>query len=203
MRTGPITAALLCLGAFCAAGAPPRQPMPTAYYEGQAVNVTFEPAAKGQRTLDYGPWQLGISSRNEHPRDHRLNLYVVIPGSQHHSEGWDDYDHNMIVNAVPQSDEPVEWDVYWVLVLDPHLQMDLRSERDLLLLAQDRFLPGDLFEFNDIPGRAVLRDYLHISNVPGLVQFRQKDGSLPRLVMLPAGGVARMRVEIPPSTAAK
>lgn len=177
--------------------------MPTAYYEGQAVSVTFEPAAKGQRTLDYGPWQLGISSRDEHPRDHRLNLYVVIPGNQHHSEGWDDYDHNMIVNAVPEAAEPVEWDVYWVLVLDPHLQVDLRSERDLLLIAQDRFTPGDLFEFDDIPGRAVLRDYLHISNVQGLAQFRQKDGSLPRILVVPAGGVARMRVEIPANAAAK
>ncbi len=202
MRTGPITAVLLCVGALCAAAAPPRHPMATAYYEGQAVNVTFEPVARGQHTLNYGPWQLGISTRDEHPRDRRLNLYVVVPGSQHHSEGWDEYDHNMIVNAVPQSDEAVEWDVYWVLVLDPHLQEDLRGERYVLLLAQDRFLPGDLFEFNDIPARAVLRDYLHITNVQGLAQFRQKDGSLPRLLVLPAGGVARMRVEMPASAAA-
>ncbi len=203
MRTGPITAALLCAGVLCVAATPPRPPMPTAYYEGQVVNITFEPAARGQRTLDYGPWQLGISSRNERPRDRRLNLYVVIPGSQHHREGWDDYDHNMIVNAVPVGNEAVEWDVYWVLVLDPQVQVDLRSERELLLLAQDRFTPGDLFEFNDIPARAVLRDYLHISTIPGLAQFRQKDGSLPRLLVLPARGVARMRVEPPASTATK
>ena len=177
--------------------------MPTAYYEGQPVQIAFEPAAKGQRTLDYGPWQLGISSRNERPRDHRLNLYVVIPGAQHHTEGWDEYDHNMIVNAVPESEDAVEWDVYWVLVLDPHLRTDLRSERDLLLIAQDHFTPGDLFEFDDIPARAVLRDYLHISGIAGLAQFRQKDGSLPRILVLPAGGVARMRIESSGSAARK
>jgi hypothetical protein len=202
MRTGPITAALVLAGTLCAAATPPRQPMPTAYFEGQAVNITFERPAKGQRTLDFGPWQLGISTRNERPRDHRLNLYVVIPGTQHHTEGWDDYDHNMIVNAVPESEDPVEWDVYWVLVLDPHLRVDVRSERDLLLMAQDRFTPGDLFDFDDIPSRAVLRDYLHIDTVRGLEQFRQKDGSLPRLLVLPAGGVARIRVE-PPASAAR
>ncbi len=203
MRTGPITAALLCAGAMCALAAPPRHSMPTAYYDGQTVNITFEPAERGERTLDYGPWQLGISTRNERPRDRRLNLYVVIPGSQHHTEGWDDYDHNMIVNAVPEGAEAVEWDVYWVVVLDPHLQADLRRERDLLLIAQDRFMPGDLFEFSDIPGHAVLRDYLHVSDVQGLAQFRQKDGSLPRILVVPAGGVARMRVEPPASSAAR
>ena len=201
MRTGPITAALLCAGALCAAVPSPMHTMATAYYEGQAVNVSFEPAAKGQRTLDYGPWQLGISTRDQRPRDRRLNLYVVIPGTQHHSDGWDEYDHNMIVNAVPESEEPVEWDVYWVLVLDPHLRTDLRSERELLLLAQDHFTPGDLFEFDDIPARAVLRDYLHVRNLSELAQFRQKDGRLPRILLLPAGGVARMRVEPPPAAA--
>ncbi len=194
MRSGPITA-LVCAGALWAAGAPPRQSMPSAYFEGQVVNITFERPARGQHTLDFGPWQLGIRTRNERPRDRRLNLYVVVPGTQHHAEGWENYDHNMIVNAVPQSDEPVEWDVYWVLVLDPHLQQDLRSERDLLLLAQDRFLPGDLLEFDDIPSRAVLRDYLHISTLPELAPFRQKDGSLPRILVMPAGGVAHIRVE--------
>ena len=203
MRTGPITAALLCAGALCALAAPPRPPMPTAYFEGQVVSITFERPAKGQRTLDFGPWQLGISSRNERPRDRRLNLYVVIPGAQHHIEGWDEYDHNMIVNAVPENDDAVEWDVYWVLVLDPHLRQDLRSERDLLLAAQERFTPGDLFEFDDIPSHTVLREYLHIDALPGLARFRQKDGSVPRLLMLPAGGVARIRVESPSATAAK
>ena len=177
--------------------------MPTAFFEGQVVSMTFEPAAKGQRTLDFGPWQLGMSTRNERPRDRRLNLYVVVPGTQHHTEGWDEYDHNMIVNAVPQGDEAVEWDVYWVLVLDPHLRADFRSERDLLLVAQDRFVPGDLFEFDDIPAHAVLHDYLHLSTLPELATYRQKDGSLPRILLLPAGGVARIRVEEPAGAAAK
>ena len=202
MRTGPITA-LVCAGALCVAAGPPRQPMPSAYFEGQVVNLTFERPARGQRTLDFGPWQLGISTRNERPRDRRLNLYVVVPGTQHHAEGWEGYDHNMIVNAVPESDGPMEWDVYWVLVLDPHLRQDLRSERELLLLAQGHFLPGDLFEFDDIPARAVLHDHLHIDTLPGLSPFRHKDGSLPRIVVMPAGGVARIRVESPAAVPGK
>ena len=198
-----MTAVLLCAGALCAAAPAPRHPMPTAYYEGQAVSVTFEPAAKGQRTLDYGPWQLGISSRDEHPRDHRLNLYVVIPGNQHHSEGWDDYDHNMIVNAVPEAAEPVEWDVYWVLVLDPHLQVDLRSERDLLLIAQDRFTPGDLFEFDDIPADAFLRTFLKADSLADLAQYRRKRYALPRILIVPAGfAVTATSPAAPPETTA-
>lgn len=198
-----MTAALVCAGVLCAAAAPPRQPMATAYFEGNVVSVAFERPAKGQRTLDLGPWQLGITTRNERPRDHRLNLYVVIPGSQHRSDGWEDFDHNMIINAVPVTEDAVEWDVYWVLVLDPHWTEDLRNERDLLLRAQDHFTPGDLLEFDDIPAHAVLREYLHIDELPDLARFRQKDGSLPRLLVLPAGGVARMRVETAAKAAAK
>lgn len=201
MRTAPITATLLCAGALCAAAPPPRPAMATAYFNGQGVNVTFERPARG-RTLNFGPWQLGASTRNERPRDRRLNLYVVVPGTQYHADGWEGYDQNLIVNSVPESGEPVEWDVYWVLVIDPHLHQDLRSERELLLDAQDRFLPGDLFEFSDIPARAVLRDSLHIDSLSGLERFRQKDGSLPRILVLPAGGVARMKVEPPAAAAA-
>ena len=196
MRTGSITATVLCAAALWAA-APPPQAMPTAYFEGQVVSIELERPARGQRALQLGPWQLGISTSNERPRDRRLNLYVVVPGAQHHAEGWDSYDHNMIVNAVPESPEPVEWDVYWVLVLDPHLRQDFRSERDLLLAAQGRFLPGDLFEFDDIPANAVLRDQLRIDSLAGLERFRQKDGTLPRILVLPAEGVARIRVASP------
>ncbi len=202
MKTASITATLLCAGALCAAAPPPRPAMPAAYFEGQVVSISFQRPARGQRVLDFGPWQLGISTRNERPRDRRLNLYVVVPGTQHHADGWEGYDHNMIVNAVPDSDQPVEWDVYWVLVLDPDLREDLRSERELLVTAQERFLPGDLLEFGDIPSSVVLRNYLHIDSLPGLEQFRQKDGTLPRILLLPAGGVAHMTIESPPSAAA-
>ena len=49
----------------------------------------------------------------------------------------------------------------------------------------------------------VLRDYLHISTLPELAPFRQKDGSLPRILVLPADCVVRMKVEeeaAPPPT---
>lgn len=203
MRTAPITAALLCAGALCAAPAPRRPALPTAYFEGQVVSITLEPPARGHRVLGFGPWQLGNASRNDRPRDRRLNLYVVVPGEQHHADGWDAYDLNLIVNAVPETEEPVEWDVYWVLVLDPNLHEDLRSERDLLVTAQEHFLPGDLLEFNDIPARAVLRDELHVDSLAGLAPYRQKDGTLPRILVLPAGGVARMSVSTPAGAAAR
>lgn len=193
--------AVLCAGALSAGAAPPRLPMPTAYHEGVVVTVEMERPARGQRSLSFGPWQFGIYPRDERPRDRRLNLYVVIPGQQHHADGWDDYDHNMIVNALPESEELVEWDVYWVLVLDPHLRQDLRSERDVLLAAQDRFTPGDLFEFDDFPSDTVLRDYLHIDSLAGLSRYRSKDGTLPRILVLPAGCVVRMKV-VPPVAAA-
>ena len=203
MAKGHIACAVVCASALCAATAPPRLPMPTAYHEGAVVTVEIERPARGQRTLDFGPWQLGIYPRNERPRDRLLNLYVVIPGKQHHADGWDDYDHNMIVNAVPESDELVEWDVYWVLVLDPHMGQDVRSERDLLLAAQGRFTPGDLFEFDDVPSHAVLRDYLHIDSLAGLERYRYQDATLPRILVVPAGCVVRMKVAPPAAAAGK
>lgn len=202
-RRAHFAGAILCAGALCVAAAPPRLPMPTAYYEGSVVTVEMERPARGQRSLNFGPWQFGVYPRDERPRDRRLNLYVVIPGRQHHADGWDDYDHNMIVNALPGSEDLVEWDVYWVLVLDPHLREDLRSERDLLLAAQQRFLPGDLLEFDDLPADAVLRDYLHIDSLAGLERYRSKDGSLPRILVVPAGGVVRMKLMPPVAAAGK
>jgi len=195
--------AMACAAALCLAAAAPRPPIASAYFEGEEVAIRLQPASKGSRALDLGPWRLGVSARDERPRDRRLNLYVVIPGRQHHADGWDEYDCNMIINAVPSTEDAVEWDVYWVLVLDPHMRRDLRSERDLLLLAQDHFVPGDLFEFDDIPARTVLRDSLHIDSLPELEQFRQKDRSLPRILVLPAGGVAHMKVEVPAGAAAQ
>jgi len=199
-----IACALVCAAAaLSAAPAAPRQPVPTAYHDSETVQLSLQPAAKGQRVLDFGPWQLGAAPRDERPRDRRLNLYVVVPGKQHHVEGWDDYDHNLILNAVPEGDEASEWDVYWVLAVDPQMREDLRSERDLLLRAQERFLPGDLFEFDDIPGDTVLRQYLHIDSLDGLKKYRHPDGTLPRLLVLPAGYVVRMTVKEPASAAAK
>src|SRR5512140_2810571 len=154
---------LLVAIAVCAiAASPPRHPMDSAYHDGVPVPVAIEPAVGKHRVLEFGPWQLGVLPLDRRPRDKRLNLYVIVPGKQHHIEGWDDYDHNMIINAVPKSEDAVEWDVYWVLTLDPHMREDLRSEREVLIAAQTRFVPGDLFEFDDIPADTVLRDYLHI-----------------------------------------
>ncbi len=182
--------------AVCAIAADaPRHPMSTAYHDGVSVPVVIEPGTRHQRVLTFGPWQLGVLPPDRRPRDKRLNLYVAVPGKQHHIDGWDDYDHNMIINAVPKSDDAVEWDVYWVLTLDPHMYEDVRSERDLLIAAQTRFLPGDLFEFDDIPADTVLRDYLHIRSLEDLRIYRQKDGTLPRILVLPADCVVRMKVE--------
>ena len=199
-----LASVLVCAAAvLSAAPSPSRQVIPTAYHDDDTVNVKVERPARGQKVLGFGPWQLGIATRNERPRDRRLNLYVVVPGNQHHVEGWDDYDHNAILNAVPVNEEPRDWDVYWVLALDPQMHEELRSERELLLHAQERFLPGDLFEFDDIPADVVLRQYLHVASLDDLQQYRHKDGTLPRLLVLPAGCVVRMTVEEPAAAAAK
>ncbi len=199
-----LASAFLCAAAVLSAAPPPsRQVIQTAYHDAETVSVSVQRPVRGQKALTFGPWQLGMATRNERPRDRRLNLYVVVPGNQHHIEGWDEYDHTAILNAVPENEEPRDWDVYWVLAIDPGMQDELRSERDLLLHAQERFLPSDLFEFDDIPADLVLRQYLHIASLEDLEKYRHKDGTLPRLLVLPAGCVVRMTVEEPAAAAAK
>lgn len=193
--TGVLRAAIL-LGFAAAlwAGTPSAEPpssISTAYLRDQLVTFSLAPTQKGQQPFAFGPWQFGVRVSDRKPRDHRLNLYLVFPGTLHQAEGFQDFDHNDIINALPPEGRVVEWDVYWVVVLDPELQEDIRSEREMILQAQEGFTPGDLFEFRDVPGSAFLRAFLNIDSLEDLAQYRLKDGRLPRMIILPAGFAVR------------
>lgn len=173
------------------------RPVSTAYLRNQPVNFQLAPAGRGQQPFSIGPWQLGARVSDRKPRDKRLNLYLVAPGTQHHAEGYEEFDHNDVINALPPADAVVEWDVYWVIVLDPALRQDLRSEQDLIVEAQEGFVPGDLFEFQDLPGQTFLREFLGIDSLDGLAPYRRTDGELPRVIIVPAGFAIRASAAAP------
>jgi len=155
------------------------------YHDGD--DLIFTPEATGTHKLaSLGPWNLGERVAADKPTDKRLNLYVVVPGTQYRTPGRPDYDHNLIVNKYTVDGKPRDWDVFWCFILDPTLRPDLRSERELLLGKHQTFRPATLFEFKDIPSHALLAERLSIKSMADLRRCREKDGSLPRLLILPA-----------------
>ena len=182
------------------AGTPSADPpssVSSVYLRNQRVSFRLTPVEKGQRPFSIGPWQFGVRVSDRKPRDKRLNLYLVAPGTQHHAEGREEFDHNDVINALPPGDAVVEWDVYWAIVLDPALRQDLRSEQDLIVKAQEGFVPGDLLEFQDIPGQGFLRAFLEIDSLDGLAPYRRRDGQLPRVIIVPAGFAIRASAALP------
>ena len=163
----------------------------TAYLRDQLVQFNLAPLQKGQQPFAFGPWQFGVRVLDRKPRDARLNLYLVFPGALHQAAGFEDFDHNYIINALPPEGAMVEWDVYWVVVLDPALRQELRSEQEMILQAQEGFTPGDLYEFRDAPGHAFLHAFLKIDSLDDLAPYRLKDGRLPRMIIVPAGFAVR------------
>jgi hypothetical protein len=133
----------------------------------------------------FGPWTLGQPLREEKPLDKRLNLYVVVPGKQYRTPGRAAYDHNLIVNTLAE-DKPREWDIYWCFVLDPSFQGDLRSEHDLLVADQQSFRPADLFDLEDVFGHEAMAEKIGVRTLSDLKRYRHPDGSLPRVLMVPA-----------------
>ena len=93
-----------------------------------------------------------------------------------------------------------ELDVYWAVVLDPNFNRDLRDEIELLVAAQQEFTPGDLFELDDIPGAAFLRQVLKINSIAGLDPYRRKNGALPHLIVVPAGFAIEAEGQLVPTT---
>src|SRR5579864_2201547 len=160
------------------------------YHDGD--DLIFTPESTGTHKLaGVGPWNLGERVAADKPTDKRLNLYVVVPGVQYRAPGKPDYDHNLIVNKYTVDGKPRDWDVFWCFILDPALRPDLRSEKELLLAKHQRFRPATLFEFKDIPAHALLAERLSIKSMADLRRFREKDGSLPRLLIVPARLVVR------------
>ena len=177
--------------------ADPGEPVKTTYFQGTTVAFTPE-SLPGTRQARVGPWLFGTRVGDRKPRDKRLNAYLVSPGEQHHSESAPEFDHNLVINVLPAEGVTREFDVFFAIVLDPHLREDIRDERTLLFAAQERFIPGDLYEVEDAPGEPFLRNLLHVDSLEGLRQYRDHEGSLPRLVVVPAGFAIRATAQATP-----
>jgi hypothetical protein len=171
-----------------------------AYHDGG--DIVFTPEHTGTRRMaSFGPWSFGERlSDDGKPVDKRLNLYVASPGTQYRSAGRPEYDHNRVVNKYTADGKVHEWDIFWCFVLDPALTADLRSERELLMAKQQTFQPADLFDIGDVPAHAAMAEKLGISSFADLKRFRHKDGSLPRLVIVPARLAVRATAELPDVT---
>ena len=165
------------------------------YHDGE--DLIFTPESAGTRKLaSVGPWNLGERLGDDKPADKRLNLYFVAPGKQYRAPGKPEYDHNLIVNKYTVDGKPRDWDVFWCFILDPALRPDLRSERELLMAKHQTFRPSAQFEFKDVPSHALMAERLSVKSMADMKRFRRKDGSLPRLLILPARLAVRATAEI-------
>jgi len=191
-----ISAVALAAAGFAATGImrPVVKPF-SVYHDGD--DLIFTPESAGTRKLaSIGPWNLGERLGDDKPADKRLNLYVVVPGIQYRTPGRPEYEHNLVINKYTVDGKPRDWDVFWCFILDPTLRADLRSERELLIAKAQTFRPADLFEFKDVPSHAVMADRLAVKSMADLRRFRRKDGSLPRLLILPARLAVRATAEV-------
>jgi hypothetical protein len=163
------------------------------YLNGEPVAFEILQPAGKEKPAAFGPWKLGAKVVESKPHDTRLNLYVVVPGDdfQSESDAHALYDHNRVINMAPKENGSAEFDVYWAIALEPHVNQDFHSEGDLLAAVQKRFIPGDLFELTDAPGAGFLREVLRIDTLEELKPYRRKDGSLPTVLLVPAGFAVR------------
>ena len=167
------------------------------YHDGD--DLIFTPERTGTHKLaNVGPWNLGERVAEDKPVDKRLNLYFVAPGVQYRWAGKSEYDHNLVINKYTVDGKPRDWDIFWCFILDPTLRPDLRSERELFMAKHQTFRPATLFEFKDIPSHELLAERLSIKSMADLRRrFREKDGSLPRLLIVPARLVVRATAAVP------
>jgi hypothetical protein len=173
------------------------------FHEGELLKIQFGAPQAKAKALTVGPWRLGAPLRipkvgkADKPSDNRLTLYFVVPGTQFQSAASPSLDHNLIVNTSPAADDPVdaEFDLFWVMVLDPRLKADAKGESEIISLAQERFVPGDLFSLDDAPGAALLREMLKADSLLDLRKYREKDGSLPRILIVPAERILSATIE--------
>ena len=190
-----VAAGLVFAGlAFVAFAARAVKPFPV-YHDGDGL--VFSPELTGSRHMaSFGPWNFGERLRDPRPTDKRLNLYVVIPGTQYRSSTHSEYDHNRVINKYTVDGKPREWDIFWCFVLDPSLTTDVRSERELLIAAHESFRPADLYDASDAPSHIALAEQLRVHSLADLRRFRRKDGSLPRILILPASLAVRATAEL-------
>ena len=212
MRSAAALAALGLLSTWLFAATPQTEDVVTALHAGETLTLHLE-RQKGAPIVRVGPWRLGTRLKNvakgraDRISDTRINLYFVVPGDQH-LPGPAGYDHNLIVNIAADENQPIERDadLFWVAVLDPKVTQEIRLENDMILLAQESFVPHDLFALDDAPGAVLLRDQLHYESMADLAKYRNEDGSLPRVLIVPAGFVVRVTVNpqpAPPSPASQ
>ena len=203
---------VLVVAAFAAAATPPAptgEPLETAYLNGQPVTIRFEQPGGKEHAQVVGPWRFGARVKvvakgdPSKPHDGRLNAYVVVPGDQHQSATDHDFDHNLVINAMPLDPQAgAEYDIYWALVLDPRVKGDFRAERDLILAAQEEFQPSDLLEFADMPASDFLNRQMGVQGLDDLRKFHKKNGGFPRVLIVPAQFAVRATVIPPDATAA-
>ncbi len=200
-KAGSAACLAACIGVALCAQAKPRQHevslagklhLDQAYYDGRVVNLKVTPLKRGEHPRVVGPWYFGprIDAR---PSDKRPNLYIVVPGSLHEIENGQEYDHNEILSAVP--DDESDFDVWWVVVLDPSLQQQFHSEKELIMAAQQEFRPAADLTFDDVPGAPLLKNVLHVRDLSGLDKYRRPSGELPRVAIVNAHFSIRARVE--------
>lgn len=191
--------ALITVGlGFTGAAPPPVKPF-TAYHDGSAI--VFTPEMTGtQRLATFGPWSLGERLSEGKPLDNRLNLYVVIPGTQYRSPAHPEYDHNRIVNKYTVDGKVRDWDIFYCFIIDPTLRGDFRSESDLLMAAHQTFRPADLFDMSDMPSSEMLAEKLGINSMADMRKYRRRNHALPRLIIVPAQLAVRGTAEQPDVT---
>ncbi|HWR13354.1 MAG TPA: hypothetical protein VN577_00890 [Terriglobales bacterium] len=162
-----------------------------AYFAGRKVKFDSVPVKAG-RALVVGPWNLGpkISPK---PSDKRPNLYFVSPGTQHRVPEQSAFDHNEVLSAMP--DGPSDYDVFWVLVLDPSVKEEFTSEQEIIVATQEEFQPGEDFTFDQIPSAGFLRTFLKKSDLESLKKFRRPEGGLPKVAVVRAGFTVRAVAE--------
>jgi len=176
----------------------------TAFHDGQPLTLRIQHSPKAAQ-VKAGPWRLGTKLKKaKHGRadkisDRRINVYFVIPGTQHQSKQQPEFDHNLLVNIAPpaEGEQPIdtEADLFWVAVLDPKLNEEIRTESDLILLAQERFTPNDLYSLDDSPSAALLRENAKIDSIFDLARFRDQSGTLPRILILPANAILSLTID--------
>ncbi len=209
LRAFSIASLVLCAGSLLPAGAagllnkksPPRLiqiPAQPVYYSGVELRFVPETPVRRTRVITVGPWTIGGRVGDGKPSDKRLNLYIVAPGKQYQLPGESEFDHNLIISALPKEDKQAEYDVWWALVLDPTLNADFQDEHELIIAAQGKFTPSHTFDVKQSPSFAFLQKYLKISDNTGLAEYF-RDGTLPRVLIVPAKFAVKAGVESVPA----
>jgi hypothetical protein len=209
LRALSIASVVLCAGSLIPANAtgllrkksPPKTvevPAQPVFYSGVELRLVPESPAPKQRIVNVGPWMVGARVGDGKPSDKRLNLYIVAPGKQYKLDDYAQFDHNLIISALPKEDKQAEYDVWWALILDPTLQTDFQDEHELIIAAQGRFKPSRTFDVKEAPSFSFLQKYLGIRTNSDLEEYYREEKTLPRVLIVPAKFAVRAAVESVP-----